>query len=251
MPKRRRTTGRRSYGSKRRKTGTRKYGSYRRRNTRKKRMGRPKTVRAPMSLADSTMVKLRYEHVYIANSAAGDYTEVVFRGNSLFDPSTGASSVQPYWYDQWAEFYHTYLVRGSSIRVQAWNQLDPPNNPLAPIVGELTVFPIAANVSFSGTAFDTVNGQAYRKQRTFQQTGGLGKGAIKHYMTTAKIFGYSPQAVTSEQSFKADIAANPNLEWFWHVGYNSMDRVNQSTVIVRVDMTFYVQFMGRQIPLPS
>jgi len=246
MPKRRRSYGK-SYGSKRRKVGSRKV--YRRKSTRKRRLGRPSKTKVPGfgGIADSLSVKLRYSSIHIVTSTAGAIKDTQYRGNSIFDPEVGVGGDQPYWFDQYAAFYNYYRVAGSSIKVTAWNQDSNSSN--IPLVGELTVVPSLMTSDFSAANHQQMTDQPYATQKQFQARTNTCK--IKKYMSTNKIFGYGKYADKGDPQFRAAIGADPSAQWRWHVCFNTMDQANNLTVVLKIEVVYYVTFYERAVQASS
>jgi len=247
MPKRRRYGSRKSYGSKRRKVSSRKY-STKRSGYRKKRMGRAQISKVRFTgVADALTVKLKYQSTVILTSTFGAVADVVYRGNSLFDPAVSISTLQPYWFDQYASLYNYYKVLGSAIHVQAFNQ-GVSGSGGTELVGEVSLIPNLTPAAFSPTSHDIVNGQAYLKQRMLQQ--GSKNALMKSYMSSAKIYGRTKYASRDSHSQTA-ISTDPAWPWFWHICYNTLDRSNTSDIIVKLDIIYYVRFSERAIQAVS
>lgn len=248
MPKRRRTTGKRSYGSKRRKTGARRRFSFKTRRY-KKRMGRPSYTRIKgLSANDGLKVKLVYSQLVVFTSTAGAVQQQTYRGNSLFDPDVGAAAGQPYYMDQYSLLYQGYIVSGSSIRVEFWNQPDA-TVAAASLVGEMTVVPTTDLTGFTGANQTLMQEQKYASTTRGQLF--VRPRVIKKYMSTAKVVGLSPTTIQGDPNFRAAVTGNPTSQWYWQVGYNSMDATNTTSVIARVRIVYYVKFFNRQVPALS
>lgn len=88
----------------------------RRRKRTKRRSRRRLSLRA-FPVPDSTVCKLRYVQWGQFNTAATGADFTVFRANSIFDPWFTGAGHQPMGFDEWAEFYDTYMVLGARITV--------------------------------------------------------------------------------------------------------------------------------------
>lgn len=249
MPKRFRSS-RKSYGSKRRKVGSRKGGRFIKTRRSKKRMARPSYTRIKgVSAQDGLKVKLVYSQLVSFTSTSGAVQEQTYRGNSIFDPDTGTASAQPYYMDQYSLLYQNYVVSGSSILVEFWNQTIDSDVNQRNLVGEMTVIPTTDLTGFTGANQTLAQEQKYATTRRTQIT--VRPIPIKKYMSTAKIMGLSPAVIQADSNFRAAVTANPASPWFWKVCYNTMDGANTSSVICRVRIVYYVKFFNRQVPALS
>lgn len=198
-----------------------------------------------VGISDSVTCKLRFQVVAVLTSTAGAITDLRMVGNSLFDPEIAVSTGQPYWFDQYAGMYDFYEVLASSIKVSAWNQ-NIDNSRL--LVGALTVVPMVQLTAIGATAHQELNGYAYRKQKVFQQS--TKPAFIKHYIGSYKVYGRTNQKGINS-AFQASTGSDPVDSWAWHVCYNTVDQANNSTVLVKIDMTYYARFFQRRIVAAS
>lgn len=84
-------------------------------------------IRPPKPLSSSGLpltkvVKMRYVHSFTLDAGIGTVAHQVFRANSIFDPDLTGTGRQPLGHDEWNNFYGTYQVIGSKIRLSVASQ---------------------------------------------------------------------------------------------------------------------------------
>lgn len=196
--------------------------------------------------ADTQMVKLVYADSYTLTTGAGMAFQTM-SGNSLFDPDTTGVGHQPRGYDQFSALYANYVVFSSSITVQFVSSSD------IPIVTAL--IPLNNNAAGSfGTAIQTSEIK-YAKTTTSTKTG---RGAIwmKHYMSSARMFGVPPVQISTQYNYQGasgntGVGTNPATQWRWIVGAQAVDLVTSVPVYARVIVTYYGKFWNRIVPTQS
>lgn len=201
-------------------------------------------IRTPSGLADATFVKLKYKTVIGLVSTSGALSTYVFRGNSIFDPDSSGIGHQPYFTDQWDTMYDDYIVLGSSIKVESFNTSGQTNASL------ITVVPSTAVTTFGSTASDQMAEQPYAKSKVGMQNADVIK--IKSYMTTQKIYGLPKMATQIDPNFGAAFTASPVTQWYWHIGYNTLDQsTTQAGQWIEVTLMYYCRLHTRQRPAIS
>lgn len=197
-------------------------------------------MRGPSGFPDRIRVKLNYYALEQATLSAGVAAYLQYRGNSVYAPRY-TSGHQPYAYDQWCSFYTKYRVLGSSIRVTpGWGGTD--------FTGSTSVNGIAVAVVPAPT--DVAPGSEILEQPYSRyKTGYVAESnrlTVKHYMSTAKIFGVNRQAVHDEDNYAAAYNASPSDVWFWYVYvYNPFGTTDNMYMSFNVKLTYYVEFYRR------
>lgn len=217
----------------------------RKRLFRRKRMGKPTTlsIRGPPSaFPDRLRVKLRYSSVYTFSIVAGVATYNQFRGNSIFDPDLTGVGHQPLGFDQWANFYGSYKVHGSSIQASLVNT-STTSTQFDQNVGFLVVYPQTGTAAPSST--ESIE-QPYSKYKMINPFGGHAGKTIKSYMSTARIYGVPRLAVGIEDDFAGAVTTNPSNQWCWNVIGGTLNSSNNTTFSLLVRLTYYVEYWNRK-----
>ncbi len=215
---------------KRRPRYKRKKRTFRRRRRRRKmkvsirRLGKTST--------DALMVKLNWQTQFFIDDTP--LPAVSLRMNSVFDPSTTGTSLQPTGFDQWKQFYSKYQVMGSRITVIAINNSTD------------RAFNFAVYPSNDETRLATYSQCALTKYATNRyvspSSGGNPRVVVSKYMTPSKIFGRS----VSDTLFAADIDEDPELECFWHIkGTDTFVTHTNVDLQWQVRLMYYVKFFNR------
>ena len=214
-----------------------KYNNKRKTFKRKgKRMGMKPShvrIRGPSAVPDYVDVKLKYVEVG-TKTATVVYNQAQYSGNSVFNPqNTGGygSSHQPMGFDQWATLYGSYMVKASSIEVDF-----VPSG-----VAQSLLYPVVA----SGTAPSTLAAALeYPRVKTTMSSIASGRTRLKHYMTTAGVYGLK-SLNNDDQPYCALVGANPALQWFWIFGFQDPDVTTSTIQSAKITITYYVRFFGR------
>lgn len=192
-------------------------------------------------MPDKVFVKLRYWDTNVFTTAggfSGDAVERTYRGNSVFDPDQTGGGHQPTGYDQWTGFYNQYRVLASSIRWTVYR--------ISTAAGDLGIpFVFPDVTAATAVTIGTINPQeqAYFKYRHILANiaGNKGRGTVKNYMTTKKMF---PGQNVTGTDFTALSTGNPASQWYWNCGYNNSGAI-ETAVRFTCNITYWVVFFDR------
>lgn len=211
----------------------------------KKSAGRGKAsslvLKNPTAFPDRVYVKLKYADVYLLTFTSGVPVAQVMRGNSLLDPDRTGTGHQPYAFDQWKTLYNQYRVHASSISIRA---LVDSTSSVNAYSQWLSVYP-AHNYTSPVTSTGYGAEIPYNKTRVFNIYQTSSNTAIKHYMSTAKIYGVDKQAVRDNDNFSAVYNANPVNEWDWIISASTIDLATTSTQYLFITVNYYTEFFDR------
>lgn len=191
-----------------------------------------------LTISDRTITKLKSVWKRSASVIAGNDVDLVFQGNSPYDSGGG----QPNGFDQWAQFYNTYMISASKIKVKVTTTANlGSQDPLLIVVvpstlPTLTTYQIDA---YSTMKYAKVNFQILNNNID----------TTTAYMTTAKINGKSKKAINDEITYSGDIpsAAHPPRRWYWHVILGGINQFfNSYSYVVYVELIHYVTFYNRK-----
>lgn len=189
------------------------------------------------------LVKLRYAAFFYFTSTGGAVTSNVFRANSVFDPDATGTGTQAYLSQWWLKAstlatsgggYNKYRVLGSKFSLRCSIQ------PGAATASNVTVavLPTTNPTAYGTTHQDDVMAGPYVKYRVL---GGNTNGtAIKHYMSTAKVYGDTKQSIKDEDNYQAVYNGNPTNQWYWHLYMWSTDQqVTSNPLLCDVAIEYY------------
>lgn len=163
------------------------------------------------------------------DTTAGGVVDLVFRGNSPYDPYFAAGGEEGGGFDELAAIYGKYKVIASSIRVTTVN-LDSDD----PVF--VTIFP--RNASTSATTASAWS-QPFAKS-THPATLSGGHSICTNYCTSRTIFGPD----YSDKDNAALISTTPTQEWYWHVVFKNIS-ANALNLQYKVEMVYRVMFYSR------
>jgi hypothetical protein len=228
----------------RRRTGVKGRKVYRKRGTKAKRVLRRKrrsaptqaVFRSPTALPDKIYLKMRYTDAYVYTCTAGATQTQVMRGNDIFDPDFTGTGHQPYSRDQWANFYSTYRVLGSSIKAIA-----APSNTSNQVGYWFAVCPHGVSQAQSLGPYPLLESPYVRYKMSNQYQG---VSIIKHYISTRKILGLAKAAI-QQDNYAAAFGSSPVDQWFWQISIRPSDVATAIVVNVTIMMTYYVELSDR------
>jgi len=207
-------------------------------------MSRPTTAiaRGPSGFPDNLFVKLKFTCRLFQTHAAGTAALHVFRGNSLYDPDYTTGGIQPYGHDQWSQFYEYYTVYGSSIKAT----LFPSTNTYQAY--DIAVVPSSETTATSAATLTApIEEMPYSRYRTVTSYNtGTKSSIVRHYMSTAKIFGANPLAIKTEDSYSAVYNANPASIWYWLVYTQPSDEATANSNNITITITYYCEYSDRR-----
>lgn len=224
---------------------------YRKRRYRRRRKGRrrrtnrrrrlPYThmkVSGPAIFPDVTYTKLIYTDNYVFNTTTDQVTEQIFRGNSINDPDLTGVGHQALGHDWWKAFYSKYCVLACKIEVRYSSSTQTSNS-----LTNFGIVPSLSSSAISSSDIDIYNEQPYAK---YKITGGSnassGKGYIKHYMTTKRMFG---RRNIEDDVFEGTFDANPGSNWYWLVYCGTIDESSDIDMTFNVKLTYYTKCLRR------
>lgn len=193
-------------------------------------------------------VKLRYTDIWsftLATGSAG--TNYAYHGNSVYDPYVPIGGHQPYAYDVWLQLYARYRVYGSKITVQVFPQRGV-NSDIETNTNGLNVYvvPVTDNTVVALNSISEMPRCRYRNALSVYPNR---PARVKHYASTAQIWGVSKQTVRTNAEFSASTTANPASTWYWWLVVTRPDNTNGGAspmpINFQVRLTYYVCFYDR------
>lgn len=186
--------------------------------------------------ADIAYVELRY--VFNNTRNAVGIGGNVFRGNGAFDPDFSGIGSQPMGFDQYGALFRRYRVIGSKVKVMAASR-----------DGAETIGMYVVPLTTSAPASTSIKGyieQQYCKTNYMGRADGSSKAMLTHQMSTSKIRGVAMTAIRNDSEYSGPIGGNPNLQWYWSVGfYDLSGNLGTVTVDYQVEITYMVEFFDR------
>lgn len=207
-----------------------------RRRTYKPRAGPNAVVSRTSPLPDRYLTKLHYSQL-ITLAYAGALTRNQFRMNSIFDPDYSGVGHQPMGHDELAVLYNKYRVRGCKYHLMFSNT---DQNYQAEVVVQHR-----PNTVLSGSFQDALE-SPYRQYKVLGAEGS-GVRSISGYHDVAKVYGSKKSVINTDDSFWANVGANPNSTTYMNIYAQNQATAIALTILVRVQLTYYVEFFERKI----
>lgn len=187
---------------------------------------------------DKLLVKLSYAQVYSLNIGASS-DQLVFRGNSCFDPEEAIGGNQPTGFDQWTDFYTEYRVFACKCKVRIVN--------LTAATGLNVTLMATRQANGSGSFLGSLQ-QPYTKTRFCGQPTGKDVVYLSNYMTTRKIWA---RPVKTEDNFigltgGSGVGTNPENQWYFVLETGTSDLLSNLVYDVLVQLTYWVEFSARK-----
>lgn len=187
---------------------------------------------------DRMLVKMNY--VEIAQPGLGDntnlYQGITFQ-NSLFDPNASGVGHQPLWFDQWANVYTNYRVKGWSYKITVEN--------LSNVTGW-------AGIRHQDIGSGENNKETFmeRKDSRWVVLGPIGSSRSIHYfkgyLDVAKTVGQTRLDVNTDDQYMASWNANPTKKC-WLATYMA-GGTSSTPFRWTCKLTYYAELSGRLSP---
>lgn len=212
------------------------FAGYKRRYKSKGKFNKLSKRKMPMLLPDRLRVPLIVSEEVNLASSGGVISSRVLRGNDAYDPDpVVGSSLEAAFFNEYAAMYDQVCVRGSAIEVQ-WNEVLTSNLYLG-IAWALVPNTVSLASLTSVTQFRELK---YAKSGLSTQYRGVNK--VKHYMSTAKIYGQKPSVVTTEDDYNSTTTASPANIWTWTFVYQPADQTSTINLLCWIKMKLYCEF---------
>jgi hypothetical protein len=185
---------------------------------------------------DSVCVKLPFTQTLTPGTTSGGLYSYQYRGNSCFDPDYTGVGSQPNGFDQWSQFYNTYVVLSSEIVVEFLAGTNAAT--------ELVIVP-AFNTSLPANSKEAAGWRfAKTNIHTYAGNGVYGKTICQ--MDTATICGVPPQEVVYDTDFSAAVSTSPsnNNTWYWDIFLQNINNSTTLADVMRVTIFYDVKFMA-------
>jgi len=179
------------------------------------------------------------------NILANNYSNRrLIRGNDIFDPQSTSGTASCTGFQQWCAqtgLYQEFLVHGSKIRVDLIN-----NSPTRSISAAL--YPIMESNATQTNIYGPQ--QPYVRNSFVGTSAGNNKIVLKNFMKTKKMIGCKDLSDDNLNYGQYNASPNPANIWCWALDclYSDGNITDaQNTVDLKVEVTYYVQFMQRPV----
>lgn len=203
-------------------------------------------IRQPSGVPDRVFCKLVLRATGNFSQATGNLGYIQIAGNDLYDPLAASGTAQPYFFDQWNNFYGFFRVLGSKINVVS--QLNDPTSGPASVITGITANGSTTAPSWATTDHSLIETQPY-STRTNIRAGarGVGYSVMSRYMSTAKIRGVKKSVVQNEDNYRGTGSASPSNLWWWTVFNYDLGGASMS-MVQDIKVTYYCIWEQRGIP---
>lgn len=190
-------------------------------------------IKAPTAVPDYLDIKLRYVEVGSKTGGGLTMNQAIYSGNSLFSPQVSSgygTSHQPIGFDQWTALYRNYFVKASAIKVSF----------CASATAAMAVVPCQS----TSVPSSIPGALEAARAKSLITTVANGRTNIKHYMTTASLYGLK-NLNNDDSNYTAIFNADPSQNWYWTINYQDPAMSTNLVMNVRVEITYYVRFFNR------
>lgn len=212
---------------------------YRKKLVRAKKGSRISKARMGTIIPDKAMVKLKWS---IKDFSATTEKHYQIRGNGPWDPNyavEGATAAHAKGWEFWESMYNVYKVSASKITMWANNTSTDP----------ITIFIVPSRLASLPAIADPESEKYVKYKWLGQVNSSKSVGSVKHYFTTAKMFGLSK--LGAEDAFKGRTGGggsfagtNPVAGWTWFciVKNTGSPVVTALTADIAITITYYIEF---------
>lgn len=155
------------------------------------------------------LTQLRFCDEGLISQTSNKYFEdLVYRGNSIYDPYQPVGGGQPMGRDQLATLYNSYRVHACKIKLTVTSNTGTPMR--------FGIIPNTSSTVFT-TVLDAAEQPGAKVKALSTYTGGLSSNLIKHYVMTKSILGIKEL----EDDEESVMSSNPSNEWFYHLIFST------------------------------
>jgi hypothetical protein len=185
---------------------------------------------------DSVRVKLPFTQTLTPGTTSGGLYTYQYRGNSGFDPDYTGVGLQPNGFDQWSQFYNTYVVLGSELVVEFVAS--------GAYASELVVVP-AFNTAAPANTKEAA-GWRYAKTYLNVPNGNATYKKVVSQMATAEICGVPQEEVVYDTDFSATVNSSPGSAntWYWDIFLQNVSNSTTLADVLRVTLYLDIKFMA-------
>lgn len=179
--------------------------------------------------------QLKYcDEATISSGSSVYISDIIYRGNSLYDPDYATGGGQPMGRDQLATLYNSYKVTGCSIKLTVTSNTGTPLR--------AAIIPSTSAVAFTDF-LEACEQPGSKKMALSTYTGGLSSKTIKRKVKTKNILGI--QMLDDEE--EAVMGANPSNEWYYHVLITTQPYTGTNYVdcVYYIELVYNVEAFGR------
>lgn len=163
----------------------------------------------------------------------------LYRGNDVYDPQSTSGTVSATGFQQWCDqtgLYQEFVVHASKIKVEIIN--------LATAALSVALYPLME----SNATITTIDGneQAYARTAFVGSSSGNNKVVLKNFMKTKKMIGCKDLSDDNLNYGQYNSSPNPANIWDWAIDFVQLP-AGSSDFSMKVDITYYVQFLQRPV----
>lgn len=184
-------------------------------------------------VADRYFLKQRFTYVNNTSAETAGVFSILIKGNSIHNVAGGSGEAQGS--SALANLYNKWRIHGSSILVRFANS-DSTNQILA-------VTP--ANSDITGEGSQAFLDQSYSK---FTQVGpltGNGKGVVKSYMTTKRMYGLK-RIDQEEDLVGLTTPTDPSQLWYWNVNLFNANNASTTGGQLYIEIMYFIEYFDRK-----
>jgi hypothetical protein len=164
---------------------------------------------------------------------------ILISGNNINNVTlTGPTASQPTSFKEWSQFYNSFEVISSKLKISIINADNTQSF-------QLTAFPepITTTILTNGEAAT----QKFAQTRILGEANGIGSAVLNTNMHTLKLFGTR----RSETAPFVGIfnSSGPQKEWFWNITFGNPDSLGTAGIegLVKIQVIYLVRLFQRKI----
>lgn len=186
-------------------------------------------------LPQRVLTQLKYCDEGVVSAGGTIYfKDIVFRGNSIYDPVYATGGGQPMGRDQLATLYNSYKVHGMKIKFTVTSNSGTPMR--------FGIIPDTHDTNYTAI-LDAAEQPGARIKALSTYTGGLSSNTIKHKVLSKSILGL--KELTDDE--EAAMGSNPVNDWFYHcvISTEPYTGTNYIDCAWYVELIYYVECFDR------
>lgn len=192
----------------------------------------------PSYIPQSTSVAVRYNQIQtIAQTTMALPTYVYFRGNGAWDPQAAVGGQSPYMWSVYSLMYARYRCYACKISLRLLDASATTTDTVQVLLRPT----LPANYASAADSWAVATNQPFCKTTYVQDFTNMGR-TLKHYATTAKMFGIPRVGVSLEQDFSAVVTGGPVNDWDWEIGIQNSDLTSTASLNLEIKLKYYLTF---------
>lgn len=201
---------------------------------------RTRLVNLGLNVPQRVVNKLKWSNVLTLTSASDGFFSGVYVANSVYDPDYALGGSAASWFDTMTNLYLAYRVNASKITAK----IIFPSSNTTPTLGGIMFTPGSSNIMAAYNA-NKVNSGWSTPPRILNGYASGKPTILKSYATMKRAFTDNKIEYEADNTYWGSPSSNPTTLGLWQLWLQQMGASSIVTVMVNVQITYYVEWKDR------